>query len=259
VTLAAEEIKACCATAYSSAAARFLLGDSFHPGGAALTARLGGALGVGPGDVVADVACGPGTSAYQLARETGCDVVGVDLSPDNVAAARVAAEKAGLAERVRFMVGDAESLPLDDASVEGALCECALCTFPDKDAAAGEVARVLGRGAHLVLADVTADPARLPVRLRTPAAWIACIADARPLDETARLLDRHGLVVERLERHDAELTILLERVEARLAVLRISGLASAEAVATAAGVVASARDAVTDGVLGYGVLVARKQ
>jgi hypothetical protein len=40
VTLAAEEIKACCAAAYSSAAARLLLGDSFYPGGAELTSRL---------------------------------------------------------------------------------------------------------------------------------------------------------------------------------------------------------------------------
>ena len=49
MTLAAEEIKACCAAAYSSPAARFLLGDSFHPGGAALTSRLARALQVGPG------------------------------------------------------------------------------------------------------------------------------------------------------------------------------------------------------------------
>ncbi len=42
--LAPEELKACCASAYSGAAASFLLGDSFHPGGAALTSRLARAL-----------------------------------------------------------------------------------------------------------------------------------------------------------------------------------------------------------------------
>ena len=63
MTPAADQIKACCAAAYSSPAARLLLGDSLHPGGAALTARLGRALGVAPGDVVVDVACGPGASA----------------------------------------------------------------------------------------------------------------------------------------------------------------------------------------------------
>src|SRR5919204_515983 len=60
MTLAPEEVKACCADVYASAAARFLLGDSFHPGGATLTYRLAAALRVGPGAVVCDVACGPG-------------------------------------------------------------------------------------------------------------------------------------------------------------------------------------------------------
>jgi len=139
VKLAAEEIKACCAAAYSSPAARFLLGDSFHPGGAALTSRLVRALRVGPGDVVVDVGCGPGMSALQLARKTGCEVIGVDLAPPAVSDD----------PRVRFIRGDAEALPLDNASVDGALCECALCTFPDKDAAVGELARVLRPGARV--------------------------------------------------------------------------------------------------------------
>ena len=66
MTLAPEEAKACCAAAYSSAAARFLLGDSSHPGGAELTSRLIRALRVGPGATGVDVASGPGTSALQL-------------------------------------------------------------------------------------------------------------------------------------------------------------------------------------------------
>ena len=40
------EIKQCCAAAYGSEAARFLLGESFHPGGVDLTLELGGLLGL---------------------------------------------------------------------------------------------------------------------------------------------------------------------------------------------------------------------
>lgn len=245
MTLAAEEIKACCASVYSSAAARFLLGDSFHPGGPALTSRLARALRVGAGDVVVDVACGPGTSALQLVRETGCEVVGIDLAPP-----------ASVDDsRVRFLRGDAEALPLEDAGVDGALCECALCTFPDKPAAARELARVLRPGARLALSDLTARPGELPESLGTLQAWVACIADARPLEEIAALLQRAGLVVEQTEAHDDALASLLDRIDARLKAAALMGVTD---IARAKQLVGDARDALAHGLLGYGVVVARR-
>jgi arsenite methyltransferase len=245
VTVAAAEIKACCAAAYSSPAARFLLGDSFHPGGAALTSRLVQALQVGPGDLVVDVACGLGTSARQLAREAGCDVVGVDLAPPEAADD----------PRVRFLRGDAEALPLDDASVDGALCECALCTFPDKPTAARELARVLRPGARLALSDLTARPAELPESLASLQAWVACVGDARPRDEIAALFAQAGLEIEHSERHDDALTALLDRVEARL---KVATLLAADATRAARELLHDVRHAVEAGSLGYGVVIARR-
>ncbi len=245
MTLTAEEIKACCAAAYSSPAARFLLGDSFHPGGAALTARLARALQVGAGDVVVDVACGPGTSAYLLVRETGCEVVGVDLAPP--------ATTADL--RVRFIRGDAETLPLDDESVDGALCECALCTFPDKTAAARELARVLRPGTRLALSDLTADQARLPPSLASLHAWVACIADARPLAEITALLEHVGFVVEQAETDDGAVELLLDRIEARL---QVASMAGVDAVEGAQALLGDARRALEADALGYGVVIARR-
>ena len=255
MTFAPEEIKSCCAAAYSSAAARLLLGDSFHPGGAQLTSRLVRALGVGPGSVVVDVASGLGTSALQLARETGCEVVGVELARENVEAARAAAEREGLAGRVRFVLGDAERLPIADRSVDGALCECALCTFPDKAAAAAELTRVLRPGARLGLSDVTADRERLPAELSTLDAWIACLGDALPLQAIADLLGRAGLAVEAAERHDEALATLVEQVEGRLRAARALLSVDLEPWLALAG---AAREAVATGALGYGVVVARK-
>ncbi len=259
MTIAPEEIKSCCAAAYSSEAARFLLGDSFHPGGAALTSHLIAALEVGTGATVVDVASGPGTSALQLTRETGADVIGVDLSPTSVAAGARAARDAGLSERVRFLQGDAEALPLPDASVDGALCECALCTFPNKEAAVRELARVLRPGARLALADVTADVTRLPPELTGLQAWIACIADARSLAELASLLGGAGLIVEQAERHDEALERLLERIDGRLRVARLLGASFVDgALARGRDLVAAAQAALARGDLGYGVVVARR-
>jgi len=181
MTAAAAEIKACCAAAYASPVASWLLGTRFHPGGAALTERLIRYLAVGPGDSVADIACGLGESSLQVARTTGAQVIGVDLSSDSIAAARLAAEDAGLAGSVEFLVADAEALPVKDGAVAGVLCECSLCTFPDKERAMVEIARILKPGGRLALSDMIADPDRLPATLRTLEAWVACLADARPL------------------------------------------------------------------------------
>jgi ubiquinone/menaquinone biosynthesis C-methylase UbiE len=256
--LASNELKSCCAAAYGSGLARLLLGDSFHPGGRALTTKLIRSLHVGRNDVVVDVACGIGTGSLQLAREAGCRVIGVDLSPTNVREAGDAADSLGIKDRVRFVVGDAEALPLESASADGALCECALCTFPDKRSAARELARVLKPGARLALSDVTADESRLPEGLRTLQAWVACIADARRPDEIEAMLESEAFSVESIERHDDALLELLERVESRLQVVAMSGAAESGEIDGAPALVQLARDAVASGTLGYMSLVARR-
>lgn len=259
MTHAPEDVKSCCATAYASEAARWLLGDCFHPGGIPLTSRLACALQVGPGDLVVDVASGPGTSALQVARDTGCDVIGVDLAAESVAAASGAAEAAGLSERVRFVQGDAELLPLADAAADGALCECALCTFPDKAMAARELARVLKPGARAAISDITAVRDELPPQLTSLQAWVACIADARPLHEIAALLEDGGLVVETTERHDHELQTMLDQIDARLKLAHMLGAGPWEdGLVAGRELVSSAQTAVAQGVLGYGVVIARR-
>jgi ubiquinone/menaquinone biosynthesis C-methylase UbiE len=172
-----------------------------------------------------------------------------------------AATAAGLDGRARFEVADAEALPLDDSSVDAVLCECALCTFPDKPAAARELARVLRPGGALALSDMTADPARLPAELRSLDAWIACIGDARPLSELSAILAAAGLVIEREERHDDALEALVERAEGRLRLARALGSsippALAGSVERGLAIAAGARRALADGALGYGAIVAR--
>ena len=260
MTATAAEIKACCAAAYSSPFAAWLLGPRFHPGGRALTEQLIRALGVPPEGVVADVACGLGESTVQAARTTGSRAIGIDLSPDSIAAARRAAEDAGLADSVEFLVGDAEALPLEDGAVDGVLCECSLCTFPDKERAAAELARVLKPGGRLALSDMVADHERLPASLRTLEAWVACLADARPLGSLVELLAGAGLGVEIVERHDDALARVFERVEARLRLARAALSRDADLGLLERGLdlVPAARESLELGILGYAIVVARR-
>ena len=211
----ADEIKQCCARLYESEIVSRLLGESFHPGGANLTERLGQLLGLTPQSCVLDAASGRGASALVLAQRFGCDVIGVDLSARNVDYAAAQAGRSGLADRLRFKVGDAEHLPLDAASVDAIICECAFCTFPDKPRAAREFARVLKPGGRVGLSDITR-AAGPPGELADLMAWIACLADARPAVSYAEWLTDAGLTDVTVEPHDHVLLEMIRSIGGRL-------------------------------------------
>ncbi|WP_406175880.1 class I SAM-dependent methyltransferase [Streptomyces sp. NBC_00996] len=257
-----DELKACCAAGYSSDVVALLLGDSYHPGGAALTRRLADALGTEPDRRVLDVASGRGTTALLLADAYRCRVDGVDYASSNTALAQGAAQAAGLAERTAFVTGDAEQLPYADCLFEAVVCECALCTFPDKAQAATEFARVLKPGGRVGITDVTAAPDRLPSELTGLAARIACIADARPLAEYAAILAAAGLRTVRTEHHDHAMIRMIDQIEARLNLLRLTAPGRFAGTGVdldgAPPVLAAARAAVADGTLGYALLIAEK-
>ena len=257
---AESDVKACCARSYQSDVVALILGESYHPGGLELTRRLAGSLGLRTGERVLDVASGPGATAFLLAAEFGVEVEGVDLGEQSVAKANAKAAERGLEDRVRFTVGDAEKLPLADASVDAVVCECAFCTFPDKPTAARELARVLRPGGRLGITDVALDPTRLDAELRSMAGWVACLADARPLEEYVALLEAEGLRVTLTEDHDDALAAMIDQIDARLVAFRMAKVAALETIDfdLARRRVASAARAVEEGIAGYKLLVAEK-
>lgn len=254
-----ERIKACCAASYGSDAVALLLGESYHPGGLALTRRLAGRLRLRAGGRVVDVAAGPGATARLLAAEHDVVVDGVDLSESTVERAR---EASGLPGRVRFHVGDAERIPLPDSAFDAVICECAFCTFPDKAAAAAEFARVLRPGGRVGITDVTVSGGGLPAELTTLAAWVACIADARPLTGYSAILDRVGLRTVHTERHDEAIARMIDEIDARLRLLRMTAPDRLTEVGVDVPAVLRytkvARQAAADGLIGYALLVAEK-
>lgn len=255
-------VKACCAAAYSSDLVSAMLGSSYHPGGRQLTRRLLDRLGLAPGKRLVDIAAGVGTTALLAASEHGVCVDGVDLSEANVNVATGAAASAGLADRVVFCHGDAEAVPLPDACAAAVICECALCTFPDKATAMAEMARLLAPGGRLGVTDVAADHAALPAELTGLTAWIACIADARPVEEYAALAESAGLRVTATERHTWALSRMIDQIGARLDLLKMTSRPQLEALGVnfdrVAPVLDATRTAVADGTLDYVLLIAEK-
>jgi hypothetical protein len=256
---AAEAIKACCAGAYESEAARFLLGGELHPGGQRLTARTAQIAGLRAGQFVLDVASGAGTSAMLLAERIGCRVIGIDYSEAGVAAAE--AQRGALTPLVRYVHGDAESLPFDRGTFDAVLCECSLCTFPNKARAMAEMRRVLRVRGTVMISDVVAAVPELPPPLRSAAAQVACVADALDSDGYAALLHEGGFDLVAHERHDRELVRMIDGVQARVRVARMTGLGRMEELSgafdTALELLDLARESALCGRLGYGVFVAR--
>ena len=75
--------------------------------------------------------------------------VGVDLSPGMLAEARRRAD--GLGRNIDLVEGDAQRLPLPDASFDTVAISLGLCTVPDPGLALREMARVCRPGGRIVL------------------------------------------------------------------------------------------------------------
>lgn len=216
-------IKACCADLYANPLVAWLLGGSLHPGGLALTEYLGRMLDLTPSDRALDIACGSGTSAMLLARRFGCRIVGVDLAARLVSSARAAAGREKTDGLLYFGLGDAEALPFLDASFDAVFSECSISTFPDKVAAAHEMARVLKPGGRLGFTDIVLARGEVPEDLRGWPFQVACIAEAWPAEKYREVFTSAGFSGWREEKASEVLTALLKEVRARLLALEVAG------------------------------------
>ena len=106
-------------------------------------------IAAGPDDEVLDVATGTAAVAIELARRSGCRVVGLDQSPEMLAAGRQRVEAAGLGDRIRLVEGSADQLPFADSSFDSLTFTYLLRYVDDPEATLRELARVVRPGGTL--------------------------------------------------------------------------------------------------------------
>jgi ubiquinone/menaquinone biosynthesis C-methylase UbiE len=110
------------------------------------------------GSTVLDLGCGTGFLTTRAAKAVGQSgkVIAIDSSEEMLENAKGKLKDAGLSERVDLRVGDAERIPLDDASVDTIVANMVLHHCPEPELALREMARVLKANGTLVFADLEA-------------------------------------------------------------------------------------------------------
>ena len=152
-------------------------------------AALVAAIAASPGERILDVATGTGMVAAALARRYGAQVVGLDQSPEMLAAARARLERSP-ALRVTLVEGQAERLPFADGEFDHLTFTYLLRYVDDAAATLRELARVVAPGGRIASLEFGV-PGREPWR----ALWRAYVGLGLPA--AGRLISREWYEVGR--------------------------------------------------------------
>ncbi|PRQ09320.1 methyltransferase domain-containing protein [Enhygromyxa salina] len=232
---------------------------SIHEAGRRIIDRMIELLGpITAADRVLDLGSGYGGAARVLARRFDCNVVCLNLSETQNARNRELCQAAQLA-RVQVRQGNFEHLPFADESVEIAWSQDAILHSGARQQVINEVARVLRPGGRFVFTD----PMR---RDHVPAASLGPILERIHLDDLAcfefyrRACAEAGLEVVTIQDLSVHLPRHYERVRVELEARRaeIESLSTPSYVAGMLGGLRRWVEAGEQGLLAWGIVVARK-
>jgi sarcosine/dimethylglycine N-methyltransferase len=161
--------------------------DHFHTGGLEATKRLAELIAPTPGQHILDVGSGLGGPARYIAATYGCHVTGIDLTSDFVRVATIMTGYAGMANKNKFVVGNALAMPFDDGEFDGAYSQHVAMNIADRAGLYREIRRVLKPGSSFAVHDVLAGNGE-PVEYPMP--WATTAAESHLISET----EMHHLV-----------------------------------------------------------------
>ncbi|MBS7623347.1 arsenite methyltransferase [Candidatus Bathyarchaeota archaeon] len=145
------------------------------------------------GEVVLDLGSGAGFDCFLAAQKVGKrgKVIGVDMTPEMVEKANEYAIKGGY-ENVEFKLGEIESLPLSDNTVDVVISNCVINLSPDKAKVFKEAFRVLRPGGKIMISD-TVLLKELPNTVKgSVEAYIGCLSGAIMKRDYIRLIEEAG-------------------------------------------------------------------
>ncbi|HFD81257.1 MAG TPA: class I SAM-dependent methyltransferase [Gammaproteobacteria bacterium] len=186
--------------------------EEFHIGGRKATEQLLARLSLAPEHRVLDVGCGIGGAVRFLAASVGCQVTGLDLTPEYIRVAKALTEAVGLDGKVHFDTGSALEMPYEDASFDTAISLHAAMNIAARGALYEEIGRVLKPGGTLCLYDVMK---KGDGELLFPVPWASSpeISFLTTPEQTQTLLEEAGFEVREIEdRTDFAIEFFRERL-----------------------------------------------
>lgn len=151
--------------------------------------------GIQPGHTVLDLGSGAGVDVFLAAKAVGPQgkVIGVDMTPQMIARAWDNAVRGGYSN-VDFRLGEIESLPVEDASVDVVLSNCVINLVPDKVRVFSEIYRVLKAGGRFSISDMVTY-GDVPQDIREDMAlWAGCVSGALDRDEYLQIVREAGFI-----------------------------------------------------------------
>jgi ubiquinone/menaquinone biosynthesis C-methylase UbiE len=151
-------------------------------------------VAAGPEDVAVDLACGPGTLALRFAKHVRW-MCAYDLTPAILQRARQKAAQEGLLRKLDFVIGDAQTLPFANGSLDLAVTSYSLHHISDPARVIREMARVVKRGGRVGLIDVIVPEDPKVRALNHRIEWIRDHSHCRSLTlaEFREMMDAAGL------------------------------------------------------------------
>ena len=149
--------------------------------------------GLKKGDTVVDLGSGAGNDVFVTRSIVGAEgkVIGLDFTQEMIDKANVNRAKTGYTN-VEFKLGEIESMPIENDSVNVVISNCVLNLVPDKRKAFKEINRILKAGAHFCVSDIVLK-GELPAGLKKSAEMYAgCVAGALQQDEYLGIIRETG-------------------------------------------------------------------
>jgi len=167
--------------------------DEFHLRGSQATLELAKIAGIVASDKVLDIGSGVGGPSRKLAHTRGCQVIGVDLTPDFVEAANALTRMVGLSGRVDFRLANACDLPFESGSFDIVWTQHATMNISDKFTFYREARRVLKKSGRIAFNDIFAGSGEL--HFPVPWAEDSSISSLATFEETRSYLMTAGFEV----------------------------------------------------------------
>jgi arsenite methyltransferase len=141
-----------------------------------------------PGETVLDLGSGGGIDCFDAARRLGPTgrVIGIDMTDEMLALARrnapIVAKNLGHPDLITdFRKGLAESMPVEDNTIDLVISNCVINLAPDKRKVFREMLRVIRPGGRFTISDIVADQPIPHYLLHDSAKWGDCLSGALPV------------------------------------------------------------------------------